>query len=301
MSDNINNESSNKIKRCIIVTGMSGAGKSSALNVFEDQGYYVIDNLPPALIPPLLDVLSDNQSVKDNGLAAVVDIRGRELMSDLFDVLEHMKNKIEKIDVLFVDATDATLVKRYEMTRRTHPLSDGTTILGGIAKEREYLKDIKLKADIVIDSSELNTNDFKKKVLRFTDNADSEKLSVIVSSFGFKYGIPQDSDYMFDVRFIPNPNYVENLRHFSGKDKPIQDYLNEFECMRTFISKAVDFLSYVDSMYKNTGKKQLHIAVGCTGGRHRSVAVAETIAAMLKNPSISMVIEHRDIDKATNW
>ncbi|MEG1502037.1 MAG: RNase adapter RapZ [Synergistaceae bacterium] len=299
MSKNFN--PSNKIKRCVIITGMSGAGKSSALNVFEDQGFYVIDNLPPSLIPQLLNVLSNNQSVIDNGIAVVVDIRGKDLLNDLDVVIEHLKDRIEKINILFVEATDSCLVRRYETTRRSHPLADNTTILGGITRERDYLKSMKSKANIILDSSDMTTTDFKNKLLSLT-NINKDKLNVIVSSFGFKYGIPQDSDYIFDVRFLPNPNYVEALKNFSGKDKQIQEYLSKTPYMHEFVTRAMDLLKYVTSVYNtNTGKKQVHISVGCTGGRHRSVAVAETIASLFNNGSIQIIIEHRDIDRVNSW
>ncbi len=295
-----NSYGSNRIKRCVIITGMSGGGKSSALNVFEDQGFYVIDNLPPTLLPQLLDVLVSHQSALTNGVAAVVDVRGQELLNDLENVVARLKEKVDKLDILFVDATDETLVRRFETTRRQHPLAVNTTILGGIALERELLSAIKKNANIVIDTSGLQSQEFRSKLQNIMGMS-SDKLSVIFSSFGFKYGVPQDSDYVLDVRFLPNPNYVEELHLLSGKDSTVQKYLCGFDMLDEFISKAKALLEFVVSVYSNTGKKHLHIAVGCTGGRHRSVAVTEMLASHLQKSGSRVIINHRDIDKGNLW
>ena len=285
-----------KIKRCVIITGMSGGGKSSALNVFEDQGFYVIDNLPPTLLPQLLDVLAGHQSAANHGVAAVVDVRGEELLNDLEKVVSRLREKVEKLEILFVDATDETLVRRFETTRRRHPLSQNKTILGGLTLERKLLGPIRKNADIVIDTSGMKSNEFRTKLLEIMGMS-SDKTSVILSSFGFKYGIPQDSDYVLDVRFLPNPNYIEDLHALSGKDYEVQKYLSGFENLDTFIEKAENLLDFVSSVYNSTGKQQIHIAIGCTGGRHRSVAVSEMLAVHLKKRGNNVIIDHRDIDK----
>lgn len=279
---------------------MSGGGKSSALNVFEDQGFYVIDNLPPALLPQLLDVLASHQAATSCGVAAVVDVRSQDLLSDLDNAAARVREKVEKLDILFVDACDECLVKRFETTRRRHPLAADTSILGGIARERDMLKSIHDSADIVIDTSGLKPPDFKKRLLDMLGVA-SEKLTVILSSFGFKYGIPQDSDYVLDVRFLPNPNYVEELHCLTGKDEKIKKYLEGFKELGEFTSRARAMLEFVASVYSATGKKQLHIAVGCTGGHHRSVAVTEMLAAYLQKSGSSVITAHRDIDKENSW
>ena len=287
---------SGKIRRCVIITGMSGGGKSSALNVFEDQGFYVIDNLPPTLLPQLLDVLTGHQSAVNKGVAAVVDVRGEELLNDLEKVLSKLREKVDKLEILFVEATDETLVRRFETTRRRHPLSENKTILGGLALERELLSPIRKNADIVIDTTGLKSNEFRTKLLEVMGMT-SGKTSVILSSFGFKYGIPQDSDYVLDVRFLPNPNYIDELHPLSGKDYEIQKYLSGFENLDLFLEKAEDLLDFVSSVYGSTGKQQIHIAIGCTGGRHRSVAVSEMLAIHLKRRGGNVIVEHRDIDK----
>lgn len=290
----------NTIKRCVIITGMSGGGKSSALNVFEDQGYYVIDNLPPTLLPQLIDVLATHQSAVSNGVAAVVDVRGEELLNDLDNVLSCLREKVDKLDVLFIDATDDNLVRRFETTRRRHPLANETTILDGIIKERSLLKKIYQKADIIIDTTDLKTPDFKAKLLEVMGMA-SDKPTVILSSFGFKYGLPQDSDYVLDVRFLPNPNYIDELHSLTGKDSAIQAYLKKFDSLDEFIAKARPLLEFVSSVYCNTGKRQLHITIGCTGGRHRSVAVTEMLSSLLQKSGIKVITKHRDIDKGNHW
>ncbi len=292
--------STKTIKRCVIITGMSGGGKSSALNVFEDQGFYAIDNLPPTLLPQLLDVLTNHQSAAESGVAAVIDVRGEELLNDLDKVVAQIRDKVDKVEVLFVDATDSCLVRRFETTRRRHPLAADTTILGGITKERALLSKIYQQADIIIDTSGLKSPDFKAKLLE-TMGMTTEKPVVIMSSFGFKYGIPQDSDYVLDVRFMPNPNYVKELQMLSGKDPEIQEYLKKYSLLDEFVTKAVSLLDFVASVYCSTGKKQLHIAIGCTGGRHRSVALTEAIAKSLKKSGANVKIEHRDIDKGNLW
>lgn len=287
---------SGKIKRCVIITGMSGAGKSSALNVFEDQEFYVIDNLPPTLLPQLLDVLVNHHSAVNNGVAAVVDVRGEKLLNDLEKVVSKLREKVKKLDILFIDADEETLVRRFETTRRRHPLSQNKTILGGLTLERNLLSQIEKNADIVIDTSGMKSNEFRTKLLDIMGMS-SDKTSVILSSFGFKYGIPQDSNYMLDVRFLPNPNYIEDLHALSGKDYAVQKYLSSFENLDIFMEKAEHLLDFVSSVYCSTGKKQIHIAIGCTGGRHRSVAVSEMLAVSLKKRGNNVTLDHRDINK----
>lgn len=291
---------SSPIKRCVIITGMSGGGKTSALNVFEDQGFYVIDNLPPTLLPQLLEVLESHHSAVTNGVAAVVDVRGGELLYDLENVVLRLRELVDKLEILFIDATDEALVRRFETTRRSHPLAGNTSILGGITLERGLLGSIKKNADIVIDTSGLKPNEFKARMLAIM-GMKADRPSVILSSFGFKYGAPNDADYIFDVRFLPNPNYVEGLHQLSGRDKPVQDYLADFKNFGVFIAKAHDLAEFVSSVYCNTGKKQLHIAIGCTGGRHRSVAVSEMLAECLRRGGNKVVINHRDMDKGSIW
>lgn len=279
---------------------MSGAGKSSALNVFEDQGFYSIDNLPPALLPQLLGVLGGHPSAVNYGVAAVVDVRGNELLNDLLCVVNQLRNKDLSVEILFIDATDETLVRRYETTRRRHPLADCVSIMQGIREERRRLSNIMEKADIVVDSSGMKLPEFKTRILESTGILVEEPV-VIISSFGFKYGAPQDADYIFDVRFLPNPNYVDDLHMLSGKDAAVRNYLEGFPALGEFLKMAEPLLDFISSVYCETGKKQLHVCFGCTGGRHRSVAVAELVGAYLGASGKRVLVGHRDIDKGSRW
>lgn len=285
-----------EITRCIIITGMSGAGKSSALNVFEDQGFYAIDNIPPTLLPQLLSVLEEHSEAAGGGVAAVVDVRGKELMRDLVNVAAQIRKEGRSVDIVFVDASNETLVRRFETTRRRHPLADHSTILQGIEQEREMLTDVIKNSNIVIDTTGLKLPDFKQRLLDAAGMS-VEEPSVIVSSFGFKHGAPQDADFILDVRFLPNPNYVDELHLLSGRDAPVQDFLARCPALEEFLTHAVPMLDFVASVYGETGKKQLHICVGCTGGRHRSVAVAELIGERLSLSGHRIRIRHRDIEK----
>lgn len=286
----------NKIKRFVIITGISGAGKSSALNVFEDQGFYVIDNLPLILMPQLIEVLITRPSAVNNGIAAVVDVRGENPLLELKEATKAFKKRIDNLEILFVEASDDCLVRRFETTRRRHPMAKGTTLLGGITREKELLESIRSQADVVIDTSELSLLDFKKKLLD-SINVNADRPIIVISSFGFKYGLPQDADYILDVRFLNNPNYVNELKHLTGKDKQVFNFLKKIDTFDEFIEKSEDLLAFVAPLYSNTGKKQLHIAIGCTGGRHRSVAIVETLASKMLKVGNKIVIEHRDIDK----
>lgn len=284
------------IRRCIIITGMSGAGKSSALNVFEDQGLYTVDNLPPELLPQLLDLLSGHHAAAEHGVAAVVDVRSRELLCDFGAVAASLREKCDEVKILFTDATDEALVRRYETTRRRHPLADSVTILQGIQEERNFLKDVVKNADILIDTTDLKLPIFKSRLLA-ASGISVEEPAVIVTSFGFKYGAPHDADYVLDVRFLPNPNYVDELHLLSGKDEPVRQYLRGFKELEEFLLRAKPLYDYLASVYGGTGKKQMHICVGCTGGRHRSVAVAEMLGSYLSSKGRKVRIQHRDIGK----
>ena len=288
----------NESRGCIIITGMSGAGKSSALNVLEDQGFYAIDNLPPALLPQLFDMLESHSSAADKGVAAVVDVRSEALLNDLSQVVVKLRENGIKTKIIFIDCSDGDLVRRYETTRRRHPLAEGLTILQGIESERVRLQNIIKNADIVIDTTGLKLPDFKKRLLEATGMS-AEQPSIIISSFGFKFGAPQDADFIIDARFLPNPNYVDELHSLSGRDKPVINYLQSFPVFGEFLSRANSLFEYVSSVYGDTGKKQLHICVGCTGGRHRSVAVAEMLGACLRSAGRRVRVQHRDIDKGS--
>ncbi|MBQ9881941.1 MAG: RNase adapter RapZ [Synergistes sp.] len=283
-------------RECIIITGMSGAGKSSALNVLEDQGFYAIDNLPPALLPQLFDILESHSSAAEKGVAAVVDARSETLLNDLAQVVAKLRENGIRTKIIFIDCSDEDLVRRFETTRRRHPLAEGLTILQGIETERARLNNIIKNADIVIDTTGFKLPDFKKRLLEAAGMS-VEQPAVIISSFGYKYGAPQDADFVIDARFLPNPNYVDELHSLSGKDKAVVNYLNSYPMFGEFLSRAGSLFGYVSSVYGDTGKKQLHICVGCTGGRHRSVAVAEMLGSYLRTSGKRVRVQHRDIDR----
>lgn len=293
-------ENNTKIKRCIIITGMSGGGKSSALDILEDQGFYAIDNIPPSMLPQLIKVVADHPSAAEHGVAAVVDVRGATLLKDLSLVVPKIKKDVETFDIIFMDASENSLLRRFETTRRSHPLANGTTILDAISKERESLEQVKRGATVYIDTSDILVNDLRSELLAA---AGVEPLipHLTFSSFGFKYGIPRDADYIFDVRFLPNPNYVKDLKPLSGRDTEIHDYLGQFGEFSAFLEKTEDLIEFILSVYGNTGKTHLHIAIGCTGGRHRSVAIAELLYGVFDERYENVAVRHRDIERVSRF
>jgi UPF0042 nucleotide-binding protein len=282
------------VKRCVIVTGLSGAGKTTALDILEDHGFYVVDNIPPSMLPQLVSVLSRNSAAVLEGAAAVVDARGGDLLFSVIPSLNELKTALD-VNVVFLDASDELLVRRFETTRRAHPLGGGDSILKSIARERAMLREVRAEADIVIDTSSLQPTDLRERLLREL-NIGERQQTVIVSSFGFKNGVPSDCDYMFDVRFLPNPNYVPELKALSGKDPEIRAYLDATPQKTAFMLDLGRLIVFVTDMYAQTVKKQIHIAIGCTGGRHRSVAIAEELAAYLSGIGRVVTLFHRDID-----
>jgi UPF0042 nucleotide-binding protein len=285
-----------RIDKCVLITGMSGAGKSSALRIMEDVGWFAMDNVPPCILPEIMEALSRSGTAFGVGVAAAVGARGESFPADLERAAESLEEIAADVRVVFLDASDQCIVSRYGSARRRHPLGRDSTILAGIALERVLMERAREKADIVIDTSLMPPDDLRRSLLSGLGMND-DPVTVIISSFGFKNGIPIDCDYMFDVRFLPNPNYVPGLRKLSGKNVQIQDYLREIPEKRSFVEMADSLLEFVVTQYKNTGKKQIHAAVGCTGGRHRSVAVAEELAARLSERGHNVVTNHRDIDR----
>ncbi|MDR1132871.1 MAG: RNase adapter RapZ [Synergistaceae bacterium] len=281
--------------KCVIISGLSGAGKSTALRILEDRGFYVVDNLPPVMLPSLLDTLSSNNAAETWGVAAVVDARGEKVIGELEKSFESIESTGVKTELVFLEAADEALVRRYEETRRRHPLGEGVTIIEGITRERAELSALKKKASIVIDTSDFNVSDFRSSLMAQL-GMNEYPFTVIVSSFGFKNGIPRDCDYMFDTRFLPNPNYVYELKPLSGRDIEVQKYLDRIPEKQVFMKHLVSFMEFILKHYENTGKKQLHVAVGCTGGRHRSVAVAEQLSKIISDTGLRTAINHRDID-----
>lgn len=285
----------NKVSRCVIITGMSGGGKSTALHMLEDLGYYAIENIPPTLLPQLIHVLGKHEEAIQNGVAAVVDVRGDSLLNNLLVVIENLRKRGLDVRIVFLDASDSTLVKRFEETRRRHPLSSDATILEAINMERVELIHTLEIADAVIDTSVMSLSQLRNEILAIVDISEGP-LSIVFTSFGFKHGIPADSDYVIDVRFLPNPFYASSLRHLSGKDKEIQEFINSSGDVCDFVDQLTLLFKKVFALYRSTGKNLIHIAIGCTGGRHRSVAVAEWLGDRFTGNSL---VRHRDIEKET--
>ena len=285
--------------RFIIVTGLSGAGKTETTRTLEDLGYFCVDNLPPKLIPKFAEACSNGNIEK---VALVIDIRGGIFFDDLFESLSFLKKNDYKHEILFLDASDEILVKRFKETRRSHPLAPSGRVINGINEERKKLSEIKKKADIIIDTSKYKIRDLREKLNEYYgDNTNVEKsLAITVLSFGFKYGIPVDSDLVFDVRFIPNPFYITELRQYSGKDEPVKRFVLNQKETQEFIAKIKDMLLFLIPNYIKEGKRQLIISIGCTGGRHRSVAIANEIHKILVDNNFNVKIEHRDIEEDLN-
>ena len=282
--------------RFVIVTGLSGAGKTQATRTLEDLGYFCVDNLPPKLIPKFAEACM-HSSGNIEKVALVIDIRGGVFFDDFFESIKYLKNNEFDYEILFLEATDEVLIKRFKETRRSHPLSPDGRVLTGITQEREKLREIKNIADIIIDTSKYEIRHLREKINEiYGDNKNPERqLSITVLSFGFKYGIPVDSDLVFDVRFIPNPFYIPELKAYSGNDAPVRDYVLKQSETVTFIDKLIDMLKYLIPNYRKEGKRQLIISIGCTGGRHRSVAIANEIHRRLNEENYNAKIEHRDV------
>jgi UPF0042 nucleotide-binding protein len=280
-----------------IVTGMSGAGKSAVLRMLEDIGYFCVDNLPPALIGKFAEIcFSPDSGI--NKVALGIDIRGGNLFAELFTEIELLEKKGDNVNIIFLDASDETLIKRFKETRRKHPLLEEGRIQDGIKKEREVLKEAKNRARYIIDTSNLLIRDLKSEIMKiFLEGKKYENLIITVMSFGFKYGIPSDSDLVFDVRFIPNPYYIKELKAKTGNDKAIQDYVMKWDVSREFIDKLDDMINFLIPNYIHEGKNQLVISIGCTGGKHRSVTLANILYNKLLQEDYSVNLHHRDISK----
>jgi len=283
----------------VILTGMSGAGKSTALKMMEDIGFYCVDNLPIPLLEKFSELTELQQNAELQKVAVGIDIRSGQSLEELRDVLDRIEEKGGAFEILFLDAEDSVLVKRYKETRRTHPLAGSERVDKGIQKERERLAFLKERADYIIDTSQLLTRELKAEIEKiFVQNQDYKNLFITILSFGFKYGIPADSDLVFDVRFLPNPYYVEGLRAKTGNDMEIQDYVLQFQEAHTFLDKLEDMVNFLIPNYIAEGKNQLVISIGCTGGKHRSVTLAnELYKRLAERKEYGLKIEHRDIGK----
>lgn len=281
--------------KVVIVTGMSGAGKTAALNALEDMGYYAVDNLPPDLIKDFIKLLSNNKS-NITKTAIVVDIRSGVLFSKIYEEFLLLKNAGEDISILFLDARDEILIRRFKQLRRPHPLGNTGNILSEIGEERSRLKHLKDNATYIIDTSTLTLGELKSRILSFYGSEDSKKenINITIMSFGFKNGTLLDADLVFDVRFIPNPYYVDELKEKTGEDDEVRDFVFKYERTKIFLEKVKDLVNYLLPFYKEEGKSNLVIGIGCTGGRHRSVAIANELGREFEEKGETVYVSHRD-------
>ncbi len=282
--------------RFVIVTGMSGGGKSTALRMLEDVGFYCVDNLPVPLIEKFVELIAMPNS-EVSKVALGLDVRADQPFEDAQKVLKKLRENGYSFEILFMEASDQVLLKRYKETRRMHPLSPDGRVEDGILKERKILEDIRSKADYVIDTSKLLTRELKGEIDRiFVQNEEYNSLMVTILSFGFKHGIPADADLVFDVRFLPNPFYIDELKYKTGNDEEVQNYVMSFPEAEIFIDKLSDMLAFLIPNYVKEGKYQLVIGIGCTGGKHRSVTLANRLYQRLKNKgNYGLKIAHRDV------
>jgi len=282
--------------RFVVVTGMSGGGKTTAMKMLEDAGYYCVDNLPISLLTKFVELMANPDS-EITKVALGLDVRAGQDILGAADIFADLKQKGYQYEILFMDAADHVLLKRYKETRRVHPMAPTERVEVGITKERTMLADILKLADYVIDTTSLLTRELKEELDRiFVQNEDSHKLIVTVLSFGFKNGIPADADLVFDVRFLPNPFYMDELKHQTGNDKPVQDYVMSFPESTEFLERLTDMLTFLIPNYIKEGKYRLVVGIGCTGGKHRSVTLANAIYSKLKEMDIcGVTLQHRDV------
>lgn len=281
-----------------IVTGMSGAGRSTAAKCLEDLGFFVIDNLPPALIPKVVELGITGASPSAR-MALVTDVRGGVYFGELKQALDDLTASRTPFHVLFLDASAEALVRRFEEVRRPHPLSPSERVVDAIARERQMLDDLKARADVVIDTSNLNVHELRREIReQFGDLEGPPGLKISVVSFGFKHGIPIDSDLVFDVRFLPNPHWVDELRPLTGHDDAVHDFVMDNQATADFIEHLANFMGHLMPAFVEEGKAHLTISIGCTGGRHRSVVISEEFALILASGGYNVRVRHRDIARA---
>jgi UPF0042 nucleotide-binding protein len=282
----------------LIITGLSGSGKSTVMRALEDAGFHCIDNLPPVLMPKFLE-LCTTSSAEISKIAMVMDVRERAFLKEYPAIFKELKAQGQDLTILFLESTDEVLVRRYNETRRQHPLAERGTVLEGIRKEREMLSDLRMLADEIIDTSSLSIHQLRHLITQlFHPAGDARRMNIILTSFGYKYGVPADADLVFDVRFLPNPFFVSELRNLSGNESPVSDYVMNNEAARGFREKFFDLIAFLTPLYEQEGKAYLTICVGCTGGMHRAVAVINSLQSFLAGKGYQVRVIHRDLGKA---
>lgn len=286
--------------RIIIVTGMSGSGKTQACRCLEDLGYFCVDNLPPVFMPKFIELCS-HASSHVTKVVFVVDTRSREFFDKLVSILEDMDKKNLEYEMLFMDASDDAIIRRYKETRRRHPMAPSSRISDGVAKERARLESVRGKATYLIDTSNMSKAELRDKIKLLFGKNESSSMNISVLSFGFKYGMPMDADIVFDVRFLPNPFYVESMKHKSGSVAEVAEYIAEKPVTQEFLKRLDNLIEFLVPQYVKEGKSQLVIAVGCTGGMHRSVFIAKHLFDLIANNGYTVNLEHRDLMKNDVW
>lgn len=288
----------NPLAKLVIITGMSGAGKTIGVQSLEDLGFFCVDNLPPVLIPKFAELIEQSEG-RIGKVALVIDMRGREFFTGLSESLKYIReNYTFSTDILFLDSKDEVLVQRYKESRRRHPLAPEGLPLEGIRKERRIMEELKGLATHVMDTSEIKPAELKANIVELFTHFEPNRMYINVISFGYKYGVPIDADLLFDVRFLPNPHYIEQLRPHSGKNPDVYDYVMKFSETKQFLIKLLDMLHFLIPHYRKEGKSQIVVGIGCTGGKHRSVAITEYLAKTLGNSETDIVkVTHRDADR----
>lgn len=285
------------IKELVIITGLSGAGKSTAIGFMEDIGYYCIDNMPPELLTTFLDLISKQ---KDGKIAIVMDIRSTEKFDGVLDTLDHLEDYGYSVKVIYLDIKTHIALKRYKLTRRKHPYADrfNGDIAKALAYEKEIMTPLRSRADFIIDSSDLTGNQLRTRLTQILVGDDKDIMNIHVESFGFKHGIPNEADFVIDVRCLPNPYWVENLRNKTGLDQEVRDYVFSFAESKELLEKLIDLLDFLNPLYIKEGKSQIVFAIGCTGGNHRSVAIAEALKEHFEKKWDNVSVNHRDISRS---
>lgn len=281
----------------VIVSGLSGAGKSYALHCFEDLGFFCVDNLPPVLLPVFLDLCVHSTNTIRNA-ALGIDIREGGFLGDFFAQFDRLRQEGFQVELIFLEAKDEVLVRRFSESRRPHPLAKNLPVIEGIELERRQLAELRIKADRIIDTSDLSVHQLKDSLTAYyKDRADARRLQVSIVSFGYKYGIPYDADLMFDVRFLPNPNFVPELKSLSGRHESVAQFVLQRPETEQFLRRLGEFIDYVIPRYEQEGRAYLTVGIGCTGGRHRSVAITDYLANVMTNRGYEVVVRHRDLER----